>query len=191
MSLSAEACQGCHADSKLQDVWSRRLLASWKLPLRFANARCALDHCRGARVAIGSVNMNWISLIDFGLVVLIWMVQLVVYPSFKYFPPNALLQWHRSYTSAMTVVVLPLMLAQVLLHGWRLYGDVSLNHVCMMLLVISTWVTTFTIFVPLHNMITANEDLPVTLSKLVTYNWIRTVTWSVICVWGIATSAHF
>ena len=129
--------------------------------------------------------MHWIPLIDFGLVILIWMVQLVVYPSFKYYPASDLLKWHRAYTSAMTVVVVPLMLAQLILHGWRLYHEVSFDTGWLMLLVVSAWLLTFTIFVPLHHKITANQELPVTLSKLVAYNWSRTVIWSVIFVWGV------
>ena len=33
-------------------------------------------------------------IIDFGAVVLIWMVQLVVYPSFTYFQKKELMDWH-------------------------------------------------------------------------------------------------
>ena len=127
--------------------------------------------------------MPWIPLIDFGLLVLIWMIQLVVYPSFKYFSSTALLQWHRCYTARITWVVLPLMVAQVILHAWRCYADFSLNNACLLGLVISTWMTTVTIFVPLHNQITAADALPATLTKLVNYNWIRTATWSVIFLW--------
>lgn len=130
--------------------------------------------------------MHWIPLIDFGLVILIWMVQLVVYPSFKYYSASDLLKWHRAYTAGITVIVLPLMLAQLLLHAWRLYCDMSLPNAWLMLLVISTWLLTFTVFVPLHDKITANQALPITLSKLAAYNWGRTVIWSVIFVWGLA-----
>jgi len=130
--------------------------------------------------------MHWIPLTDFGLVVLIWIVQLVVYPSFKYYSSSDLLKWHPIYTSRMTVVVLPLMLSQLLLHAWRLYHEVSVNHAFLMLCVLSTWLPTFIAFVPLHHQITANQDLSATLSKLVAYNWIRTVIWSVIFVWGLA-----
>jgi hypothetical protein len=124
--------------------------------------------------------MSWIYIIDFGLVVLIWMVQLVVYPSFKYFLLSELLNWHRSYTSGITLVVLPLMLAQVILHTVRLYDDLTLINGWMLMLVLSTWVITFTIFVPLHHKITSNQDVTSSLVKLVKYNWLRTMVWSLI-----------
>ena len=132
---------------------------------------------------VGLGNMPWILLVDFGLLVLIWMIQLVVYPSFKYFSSTALLQWHRHYTARITVVVMPLMIAQVVLHAYRCYADFTLSNAWLLLLVISTWITTVTIFVPLHNQITAADALPATLTKLVNYNWIRTATWSVIFLW--------
>ena len=142
------------------------------------------------KIAIGAAgplfnSMHWISLIDFGLVVLIWMVQLVVYPSLKYYPAGDLLRWHRVYTANMTVVVLPLMLAQLILHAWRAYSEASLNHGWILLLVISTWLLTFAVFVPLHGKIAANRELASTLSRLVAYNWIRTVIWSLIFVCGL------
>ena len=124
--------------------------------------------------------MTWLHLIDFGLLVLIWAVQLLVYPSFKYLSSSALLQWHRTYTPAITVIVMPLMVSQVVLHVLRLYGDFSWVHGLLMLMVLSTWITTFIIFVPLHNTISCNEASPETLDKLITYNWVRTVLWTVI-----------
>jgi hypothetical protein len=126
--------------------------------------------------------MVWIPLIDFGLVVLIWMVQLVVYPSFKYIPAAALLQWHCCYTARITVVVMPLMIAQVVLHGVRCYDDFSLYNAGLLLLVIATWMTTIFIFVPLHRKISASTMATTTLRSLVGYNWIRTSLWSIIFI---------
>ena len=93
----------------------------------------------------------WIHLINFGLFVFIWTIQLVVYPSFRYFPAESLLKWHGIYTGAVTVIVMPLMIAQVALHGLRLFDGFSSWNLCSFLLVASTWVVTFILFVPLHN----------------------------------------
>ena len=48
-------------------------------------------------------------LIDFGFVVLIWAVQLVIYPSFGFYAKANLFEWHKSYTARVTYIVLPLM----------------------------------------------------------------------------------
>jgi hypothetical protein len=127
----------------------------------------------------------WIHLVNFGLVIFIWTIQLVVYPSFKYFSADSLLKWHSVYTSAVTVIVMPLMVTQIALHGWRLYNHFSAAHGLMMLLVISTWAVTFVVFVPLHNKIALNQDLVQTLSHLISYNWMRTILWSMIFLVGL------
>ena len=129
--------------------------------------------------------MNWIRLVDFGLVVLIWMVQLVVYPSFRYYAPEDLVRWHGPYTSGITVVVFPLMSAQLLLHGYVLYRDLSLVNIVLLLLVVTTWILTMVIFVPLHGKIGEEAELPETLAQLVNYNWWRTIIWSVIFLLGV------
>ena len=113
---------------------------------------------------------------------LIWLVQLVVYPSFKYLTADALLQWHRAYSKGITVVVMPLMVTQLGLHGWRCVRDSSLTQVWLLLLVVGTWVATAAIFVPLHRKIGANQAGSATLARLVAFNWLRTALWSAIFV---------
>ena len=129
----------------------------------------------------------WIQLIDFGLLVFIWTIQLVVYPSFKYFPPSSLSKWHAIYTGSVSIIVIPLMVSQVALHGWRVSDGFSPDRLLTFLLVVSTWVVTFFIFLPLHNRISLNQELTQNLANLVSYNWIRTVLWSLIFFAGLFT----
>jgi hypothetical protein len=51
-------------------------------------------------------------LLDFGLVVLIWLVQLVIYPGFKFYSPSNLALWHKIYTGRIGVAVVPMMVWQ-------------------------------------------------------------------------------
>ena len=39
------------------------------------------------------------SVVDFGAVVLIWLVQLVIYPSFLHYAESDLVNWHKIYTN--------------------------------------------------------------------------------------------
>ena len=54
-------------------------------------------------------------LASFGLVVLIWLVQVIIYPAFAEIEPDRFAPWHAGYTRAVTWIVAPLMLAQVAL----------------------------------------------------------------------------
>ncbi len=123
------------------------------------------------------------------MVVLIWMVQLIVYPGFLYYSKEELQRWHGPYTSAITIIVMPLMVGQLLLHSSRVFRDFNYVHLATLLLVISTWVVTFLVSVPLHNKIAAGTDFPNATQQLVSTNWIRTFQWTVIFLIGLLGSS--
>lgn len=129
--------------------------------------------------------MIWKLLVDFGLVVLIWMTQLVVYPSFTYYAPNDLVQWHVKYTTAISIIVMPLMLLQVGIYGWLLVDQFDWVKVIAAALIGLAWVNTFFFAVPLHNQIAANQNVLDAAQALVTVNWFRTVLWSAVFLQGV------
>lgn len=118
--------------------------------------------------------------VDFGLVVLAWLVQLIIYPSFRYMSPEQLAVWHPKYTTLITYVVGPLMLAQVLVVGWELTTRFSWLTVLVALLVAATWASTAFQAVPLHNQLAAGVNLSTNIERLIQANWPRTVLWTVI-----------
>ncbi|MBZ9628651.1 hypothetical protein LB456_10590 [Psychroflexus sp. CAK57W] len=118
--------------------------------------------------------------IDFGLVVLIWMVQLIVYPGFSFYQESDLLKWHKYYTPRITVVVAPLMFIQMAIAVYLSLFEFSTINLIYLLLVLSTWISTFLYFVPLHQKIEGNLDLKISSRKLATLNWIRTFQWTFI-----------
>jgi hypothetical protein len=125
-------------------------------------------------------------LIDFGLVVLILMVQLTIYPSFLYYKTEDLVRWHQKYTGAIAMVVGPLMLAQLLLSIYVVFvnqqyllGGIHLT------LVLATWISTAIQFVPIHNRIGKSEHTIKDLQKLVHHNWIRVILWVLILLLGL------
>ncbi len=119
-------------------------------------------------------------LFDFGLVVLIWLIQLIVYPSFSYYQKNDLVQWHKNYTLRIGYVVMPLMIGQLsiamvqLVRGFTILGAINLG------LILMVWLSTFIHFVPLHNKIAYNILNDEILHKLIIRNWLRTLLWTVI-----------
>lgn len=119
-------------------------------------------------------------LIDTGFLILIWAVQLVIYPSFKFYSSENLYTWHRLYTVRVTFIVLPLMFSQLicaLLHIWKIQNWYTLISLTLILLL---WLLTFLVFVPLHQSIDNNNPVSEVCHKLVTKNWIRTLLWSVL-----------
>ena len=129
--------------------------------------------------------MIWKLLIDFGLVILIWMTQLVVYPSFTHFQVSDLVSWHQKYTTAVSIIVMPLMIGQVALHTYVISQSFNWLKLVVAILIGLAWVNTFFFAVPLHNKIGVGEEVLQSAKDLVQTNWYRTALWSVVFLLGI------
>lgn len=123
--------------------------------------------------------------IDFGLVVLIWMVQLLIYPAFKYFNKTELFRWHHRYTMRMALIVAPLMLSQLVLSIYSWYLKIMALAGWHLVLVILAWISTFVFFVPIHKKLSHHNSSSQLLLKLVHYNWLRVIIWSAVFMLSI------
>jgi len=121
-------------------------------------------------------------LFDFGLMVLIWLVQLIIYPSFLYYQKKDLVRWHTIYTGRLGYVVIPLMLGQLILSILNLIKHFSIPRCTGLILVVIIWLVTFLLFVPLHSTIASNTTNEETLKKLIQQNWWRTFLWTLVFV---------
>ena len=120
--------------------------------------------------------------IDFGMVVLIWLVQLVVYPGFTFYAEKDLIAWHKKYTQQVSIVVMPLMLSQAALIGINCYQKPDFLNISSILFLLLTWYVTFFIAVPLHNSIDNGGDIKEKSHRLVFINWWRTIAWSILFI---------
>lgn len=120
--------------------------------------------------------------IDFGLVVLIWMVQLLIYPGFKHFGSDGLARWHKIYAGNMTLIAAPMMLAQLgLVFYFYIYFPYMLApNIIYAVLVALAWLTTFLFFIPMHAAIDKNPKDMALLKKITRYNWMRVMIWTAI-----------
>ena len=124
------------------------------------------------------------TLVDCGMFILIWMVQLIVYPSFCHISDQALPSWHRTYTQRIGYFVMPMMLAQLILSLTDLYSMTALT-VLDLGLVVATWVLTAWLSVPLHKALAAGSVDPDIRRSLVRTNLPRTLLWTAIFFLGI------
>ena len=116
-------------------------------------------------------------LISFGLVVLIWLVQLVIYPAFAEIAIDGFTSWHARYTRAITWVVAPLMLGQMVLAIALLVQYPGAKTISYVALVTLTWLLTAFVSVPIHNQLAAAYD-GAQIRQLIGTNWMRTLAWS-------------
>ncbi len=119
-------------------------------------------------------------LVDAGLFVLAWMVQLIVYPGFLAYSPSDLVTWHKKYTPRITWIVAPLMMAQLVLSFLLTVNNPRIISISVLLLVLGTWITTFLFFVPVHRLIDQGRAQMRDLNVLVAKNWMRTLGWTLI-----------
>ena len=120
---------------------------------------------------------------DTGALVLIWLVQLVIYPVFSELAAADFQRWHPVYTQRVTLVVMPVMLGQVAVYALSFYYQPTWDLWLGAGLIAAVWGVTFFQAVPLHGSLDGGGDhLPATAS-LIAVNWWRTGIWSV--VWGL------
>lgn len=118
--------------------------------------------------------------VSFGLVVLIWLVQVIIYPAFAEITPSRFAAWHARYTRTITAIVGPLMFAQVGLMGALLLRRPRPAWVAASALVLVAWAATARLAVPLHDELQARgQDLD-TIGRLVRINWVRTAAWTLV-----------
>jgi hypothetical protein len=125
------------------------------------------------------------TLLDFGMVVVLWLVQLVIYPSFLRCELSQLVDWHRSYTRRVAWVILPLMFAQLPAVAWLTWERPGSLNLAALASLLACWVLTFTVSVPLHRRIDSGDTDAKAVKKLIRTNWPRTLLWSLVFVLGL------
>jgi hypothetical protein len=112
---------------------------------------------------------------------IIWFVQLVQYPSFARVDANAFSDFHAHHTTAISVIVGPLMIAEAISAVALLWASPRVGppwSVWLGLgLVVVIWASTFFLQVPAHTKLGTGFDES-TWRFLVQSNWIRTIAWS-------------
>ena len=132
-----------------------------------------------------SPSLTLLDLVNFGMAVAIWMVQLVVYPGFAFYPPERLVSWHARYTRRISLVVVPLMTVQLGLLAVAAYAGAGPAVHAMLVMVLLCWGVTFKYSVGLHRRIANGDDAATAVRLLVRTNWPRTVLWSAVFLVGL------
>jgi hypothetical protein len=116
-------------------------------------------------------------LMTFGLVILIWLIQLVHYPSFAFYDNSRFSEGMIHHQRWISVITIPMMVCEMGLTLLIFFKYQNVHAVIGLALLLIVWVSTFSVQVPLHKKLSHNKDLSL-IRKLVTTNWVRTVAWS-------------
>jgi hypothetical protein len=118
--------------------------------------------------------------VDTAMLMLIWLVQLVIYPAFEYVSAERFKEWHDRYMRTISFFVVPLMLLQGLLVYFQCTAAWGLMPCISAAALLLAFGTTFTLSVPCHRKLHEMGNLPALTRILVRTNWIRTAAWSVV-----------
>lgn len=116
-------------------------------------------------------------LISWFLVGLIWVIQLVHYPSFAYVNVGDFSEFHSFHSSRISILVVPLMISELVLSFYLLQQNFSIFRTIILVLVILIWCSTFFLSVPIHNQLAIGKDDNLIRSLVIT-NWFRTILWT-------------
>lgn len=121
--------------------------------------------------------------VSLALAAVLWTVQLVIYPAFKFIDPNHFGKWHYRYTGAITWIVAPLMLTQFAGVAGRfvVLGRPDSIWWVELFCTLIAWAVTFLVSVPLHNRL-QRERNEAAMNSLVRTNWWRTIAWSLTAI---------
>ena len=125
--------------------------------------------------------------LDVGLLVLTWMIQLIVYPSFLFYTATELVTWHKVYTKAIALIVVPLMVGQLGITIYQVFLVQNIFTFTSIVLVVFLWGITLLKFAPMHQQISEGNTHVQLLKKLVQNNWIRTIIWNILCAMSAAS----
>jgi len=106
---------------------------------------------------------------------IIWLVQIVIYPSFYH---AAIKEFHKHHVKSIGPIVAPLMIIEIMSMAWLLSINQHLFLIASAMCLLVIWLSTFLIQVPIHNKIRENMNIP-SVKTLVLSNWIRTIFWTV------------
>lgn len=116
------------------------------------------------------------------MVGVIWVIQLLHYPSFHYVEKNNYARFQHFHMTRISFIVLPAMILELgsgilLITLPSFLYDINSVFLIAFLFLIIIWCTTATIFSGLHQKLTNGYDR-VLVDKLVNLNWIRTFLWT-------------
>lgn len=120
--------------------------------------------------------------ISWAMCAIIWVIQLVHYPTFNYIDKKQFKAFHQHHSNSIGIIVAPLMLLELALSAWFFWQDRhNMLLVLILLCVVALWCCTFFVQVPLHQQL-GKRRTQKAIKELIYSNWIRTVLWTVKAV---------
>ena len=116
------------------------------------------------------------------MVGVIWIVQLVHYPTFLFIDEQKSNDFQKFHMSRISYIVMPAMTTELFSGIYIfIYSNMAIDSNLFLLaltILIINWIITALVFVKMHNKLLINYKIEI-ISLLVKWNWLRTLLWSV------------
>ena len=114
------------------------------------------------------------------MVGVIWVIQLVHYPSFHFIKPDIYTVFQKFHMEKISMIVMPMMIAELITVLLLLYSEDSKNILIIIsfILLIIIWGITAVFFSGMHNKLIAGYQETI-VNDLIVMNWIRTLLWTI------------
>ena len=120
--------------------------------------------------------------VDFAMFVLIWVVQLIVYPVFHKIDDRVFVSWHSSYCNRIGLFVLPLMLLQLIEAASASFFIDDMLAWLKAMGVLGAWIVTLVVSAPCHRKLSKDGMQTQVVNRLIRTNWLRTFLWTLVFV---------
>ena len=112
------------------------------------------------------------------MVGVIWVIQLVHYPSFKYVKESDFIIFQKYHMNNISYIVFPVMLIELITSLLIFFsGEKSFFFMLSLFCLFLIWVITVGLFTKFHNILKEGKDLKM-IKKMIRANWIRTLLWT-------------
>ena len=113
------------------------------------------------------------------MVGVIWVIQLVHYPSFHFIKLDMYTVFQKFHMKKISIIVVPVMVAELITGFLFLYHEESRNALIIIsvILLIIIWGITAVFFSGVHNKLIAGYQEKI-VNHLLLINWVRTFLWT-------------
>lgn len=108
----------------------------------------------------------------------IWLVQLVHYPSFRFIDPQKFVAFEHFHSARISLIVTPLMVLELAASAMILFFQRTPGSALNFGSVILIWMATLFLSVPSHQKLLSNGYNLDVINHLIQTNWVRTIIWS-------------
>lgn len=109
----------------------------------------------------------------------IWTIQIVHYPFFHRVDKQEYAVHMAEHRKKISFIVIPVMLVELTTAGWLVLVETAFRgeFIAGLALLLLIWISTAVFQVPSHSKL-ADGYNPAEVDRLVNYNWIRTILWT-------------